>query len=180
MIHSLSTQQNCFFFFFHFFTNLQFAKTRREMIDDTFLLLNLIDLLNRKQQLRCLKYFFCSLLSLLPTLSLSTVFKNQPKCHIWIFMIKEIKITKNYKFLARKFKYLKKLAVDGAFGSYSEASGGRLASLAYTPTARFARPPPARNSKINRKNISKKKTILLKKKSEAGKFLKKKNWKFFP
>ena len=25
------------------------------------------------------------------------------------------------------------LAVDGAFGSYSEASGGRLASLAYTP-----------------------------------------------
>ena len=29
--------------------------------------------------------------------------------------------------------FLKKLAVDGAFGSYSEASGGRLASLAYTP-----------------------------------------------
>ena len=27
----------------------------------------------------------------------------------------------------------KQLAVDGAFGSYSEASGGRLASLAYTP-----------------------------------------------
>ena len=25
-----------------------------------------------------------------------------------------------------------KLAVDGAFGSYSQASGGRLASLAYT------------------------------------------------
>ena len=25
------------------------------------------------------------------------------------------------------------LAVDEAFGSYSEASGGRLASLAYTP-----------------------------------------------
>ena len=34
-----------------------------------------------------------------------------------------------------------KLAVDGAFGSYSEASGGRLASLAYTPpAARYARP----------------------------------------
>ena len=28
---------------------------------------------------------------------------------------------------------LLKLAVDGAFGSYSEASGGLLASLAYTP-----------------------------------------------
>ena len=35
---------------------------------------------------------------------------------------------------------LGKLAVDGAFGSYSEASGGRLASLAYPPTRRFARP----------------------------------------
>ena len=29
-----------------------------------------------------------------------------------------------------------KLAVDGAFGSYSEASGGRLASLAYTTATR--------------------------------------------
>ena len=35
---------------------------------------------------------------------------------------------------------LKQLAVDGAFGSYSEASGGRLASLAHTPT-----PTPAQN-----------------------------------
>ena len=33
-----------------------------------------------------------------------------------------------------KIWFLDLLAVDGAFGSYSEASGGRLASLAYTPT----------------------------------------------
>ena len=60
------------------------------------------------------------------------------------------------------------LAVDGAFGSYSEASGGRLASLAYTPR-RSPRSPPARNRKKNRKNISEKK-ILLKKKSKAENF----------
>ena len=36
--------------------------------------------------------------------------------------------------------FLNKLAEDGAFGSYSEASGGRLASLAYTPNACKARP----------------------------------------
>ena len=39
--------------------------------------------------------------------------------------------------------FLSKLAVDGAFGSYSEASGGRLASLAYPPPplAPLANPP---------------------------------------
>ena len=51
---------------------------------------------------------------------------------------------------------LSKLAVDGAFGSYSEDSGGRLASLAYTPTplASLAhkprcslRSPPGRKNK---------------------------------
>ena len=36
--------------------------------------------------------------------------------------------------------YLSKLAGNGAFGSYCEASGGRLVSLAYTPAAICARP----------------------------------------
>ena len=35
-----------------------------------------------------------------------------------------------------EIEHLGSLAVDGAFGSYSEASGGRLASLAYTMDAR--------------------------------------------
>ena len=35
------------------------------------------------------------------------------------------------------------LAVDGAFGSYSEASGGRLASLAYPPPPLASLAPPA-------------------------------------
>ena len=47
------------------------------------------------------------------------------------------------------------LAVDGAFGSYSEASGGRLASLAYTPR------------RAKKKEIEKKKW--LKKKPKAKK-----------
>ena len=54
--------------------------------------------------------------------------------------------------------FLKELAVDGAFGSYSEATGGRLASLAYTPPPLLAAlaTPQHRKEKKNRKNISEK------------------------
>ena len=44
-----------------------------------------------------------------------------------------------------------KLAVDGAFGSYSEASGGRLASLAYTPLTLML-PLPPKNFKKRKEN----------------------------
>ena len=40
-----------------------------------------------------------------------------------------------------------KLAVDGAFGSYSEASGGRLASLAYIPPPLATLAPTVRKNK---------------------------------
>ena len=39
-----------------------------------------------------------------------------------------------YYFKNEEIVKLKILAVDGAFGSYSEASGGRLASLAPPPS----------------------------------------------
>ena len=70
------------------------------------------------------------------------------------------------------FRTLIKLAVDGAFGSYSEASGGRLASLAYThpPLAALA---PQRGKLKNRKIFLKNK-FLLKKKTEAENFWRKK------
>ena len=74
------------------------------------------------------------------------------------------------------FSILLKLAVDGPFGSYSEASGGRLASLAYPPpTARCARPQPQREIiKKSIKYFRKKKNLMKKKKLE--KFEEKKNW----
>ena len=56
---------------------------------------------------------------------------------------------------------LKQLAVDGAFGSYSEASGGRLASLA--PQGRIVK-------KKNRYNIFENKKIDEEKKTEAENF----------
>ena len=50
------------------------------------------------------------------------------------------------------------LAVNGAFGFYSEASGGRLASLAYTP-ASLALATPFRPKKIGAiENFFKKKS----------------------
>ena len=73
------------------------------------------------------------------------------------------------------------LAVDGAFGSYSEASGGRLASLAYTPR-RSLRSPPAWNIKKNRRNTSENKFWWgknLKPKIFEEKNLEKKSRKFF-
>ena len=54
-------------------------------------------------------------------------------------------------------QFYSELAVDGAFGSYSEASGGRLASLAYTPpVARYARPYSAEKNR-RKKSAAKKK-----------------------
>ena len=54
------------------------------------------------------------------------------------------------------FENYSKLAVDGAFGSYSEASGGRLASLAYTPR-RSPSPLPFRQKNCRQKFGVKKK-----------------------
>ena len=71
--------------------------------------------------------------------------------------------TQNVVFLA----FFIKLAVDGAFGSYSEASGGRLASLAYTPAARPHHSPSAKKIAVKNlewKKISKKFEKILKKK----------------
>ena len=62
-----------------------------------------------------------------------------------------------------------KLAVDGAFGSYSEASGGRLASLAYTRRRTLRSPSPLPfGQKIwsDKKNLKKKSEENLKKNFE--------------
>ena len=56
---------------------------------------------------------------------------------------------------------------DAAFGGWCEASGGRLAPLAYNPRSSLRSPSPKKSSK-NRKNISKE-IFLSKKKSEDPK-----------